>query len=605
MVVTVTAAALPESVTSASVTALDREEIEASGAPDVAELLRVHGFQVSRGSGVGSRALPSLRASEENSVLVLLDGIPLNDLTDPVGGSLDLSRLSLEQIHRVEIVRGPVSSLYGSEAMGGVINLITAPGVAAAGGTRISASGLGGSHGYRELGTGLDLSRGRLGLSLAASYREVGEQVEADSSDLTTAGLSAVLGLGGGAQLRMLARVADGTSSQFPGNGGGPEYSVLREPEVQSTTDLVLAAAVEGDTNGGFSYAVGIDRFDRDLSNRRPAILDGLPPGPNSQPSIRGSGDFGRTRIHASGQRIFGEHWTGTLLAELRQESGAADFVLAEFVPSTFAMDRNTAAAAAEVVYRSAVLTAAGGLRYDSPEGHRGEASPRLGVTLAMPGGRHRIKGNWGRGFRLPSFYALAEPNFGNPDLLPERVTAVDLGWEADACRGRCRVAAVWFRSRYRDLVDFDPGSFRLLNRDEVVAHGLELSAGIDPVDAVTVEFLGVLQEVDVVGSDAVLRDRPRVRGGGSIRWQARHDLALRLGWQGVGRRFDFQVPVPDRDQVGGYNTLDARAVWRVDPRWDFEVRVDNLLDRRYHEFVGFPDPGRIWLAGLRLRWER
>lgn len=607
VVVTVTAAALPESVTSASVTVLSQAEIQASGAADMAELLRtVADLHVFRLGGHGSRASVSIRGSEENSVLVMLDGIPVNDLTDPAGGSLDLSRLGLDGVNRVEIVRGPVSSLYGSEAMAGVVNIITIPPVPEKGRRNRAVLEAGaGSHDAYRLGASWSYAEGPFGMQLAASRRKVGEQVEADESALSSLSFSGSLAAGAERTARMTARLTDGSTAQFPANGGGPEYSVLREAERQGTTDLVVGASLQGSTARGVIYAVGADRFSRDLTSRAPAILDGRPPGPNSLPSIRGKGDFSRSRLYASGQWTPAEDWTGHVLVEYRREAGAADYVLADVVPSGFEMDRNTAAAGAELAYSGNWVTAVGGVRFDRPGTYRAQVSPRVGATLALPGTRQRLKGNWGRGFRMPSFYALAEPNFGNPDLRPERTSSWDAGWEVDACGDRCRFSFTWFYTRYRDLVDFDPESFRLLNRDQVRAQGLEWDGSVRISDRLTVGGSAIFQDIEVAGSDAVLRNRPKWRGGGALGWKPLDDLSVRLGFFAVGSRHDFQVPVPELDRVSSYSTLDLQLAWRLNPQLELAGRIENLADRDYDEFVGFPAPGRSWWASLRWRVER
>lgn len=605
MVVTVTATPLPETVLSAPVTVLDREEIESSGAADMAELLRsVPGIHVSSLGIRGSRSLVTMRGGEENSVLVLVDGIPVNDLIDPAGGSVDLSRLSLDNVVRIEIVRGPVSSLYGSEAMAGVIHILTEEPSAGNQPARpeVRAETFLGGHVSHRLGGSFRLARDAFGLSLAASQRKYGPQVAGDESDLATAQATASVALGAHRTLHLRARLADGKSLGFPGNGGGPEFSVLRELERLESRDTLWGADITGEGLGGIVWAGGVDSFSRHLDSRTPPILDGNPPGESSQPSIEGVADFTRLRVHGSARRRWGEHWTGNLLFEWRRETGEADSRIAEVLPSRFRKDRNTAAAAAEVAYTQGPATAVAGVRLDRPQGHGGEASPRVGLTLELPGLRHRVKANWGQGFRLPSLHALAEPNAGNPDLLPERTTSWDAGWEGEGCRRRCDFSLTWFRVRYRDLVDFDPGLFRLVNRDEVLAQGVELEAGQQFSSTLLLRWAATWQDVDVVGSDAVLRDRPRLRGTGSLVWQAPPDLTLRLDLTAVGRRHDFQVPVPERDVVGGYTTLDLHTIWRLSPRWEAVGYVENLLNRRYHEFVGFPHPGLQWSAGLRFR---
>ncbi|MDE2758084.1 MAG: TonB-dependent receptor plug domain-containing protein, partial [Acidobacteriota bacterium] len=126
IVVTVSAEAIPLSASSASVTILTRDFVENSRAESMADLLRQVPFlYLSQTGGRGGLTTVSLRGGESNFTLVMIDGVPVNDTTNLLGGAVDFSTLSTDNVERIEIVRGPMSSLYGSEGIGGVINILT------------------------------------------------------------------------------------------------------------------------------------------------------------------------------------------------------------------------------------------------------------------------------------------------------------------------------------------------------------------------------------------------------------------------------------------------------------------------------------------------
>ena len=128
-VVTVTARPTPVSQVSAAMTVLDREYIENSHADTAADLLRATPFLTFAQTGApGGLTTISIRGGKSNFTLVMIDGVPVNDITNLLGGSFDLSSLPIGNIERVEIVRGPLSSVYGSDAIGGVINFISRKG---------------------------------------------------------------------------------------------------------------------------------------------------------------------------------------------------------------------------------------------------------------------------------------------------------------------------------------------------------------------------------------------------------------------------------------------------------------------------------------------
>lgn len=604
VVVTVSAEALPESVTSASVTVLTRSQIQESGALNVAELLRTSaGIQITRLGGVGGKSTASIRGSETNSVLVLLDGIPVNDLTDQTGGSFDLSRLGLDGVSQIEIVRGSMSSIYGSEAMAGVINIVTAPPALPDGkAVGILAEGGVGSFQSGDIRAAVSGQSGPLGYVLSGSHFQVGEQIESDKSSLNTVGLAGTLAAGERTQLRFTSRLMDGESRQFPANGGGPEYSILRDPAVDKTSDALLGATIEHQATSRTTLGFRVDYFERDLESSSPPILDGENPGPTSVPSSIGSSTFSRTRLNASGLWKPADRWTAHVLLQMRHETGDADFMLAGFIPSRFSDTRKTAAAAGELTFSDSRLTATAGLRADKTDSIDGQVSPRLGLTVPLGTSNHRLKANWGKGFRLPSFYALAEPNVGNPGLRPERTTAWDLSWEMSGLDGRTLVSATWYRSRYRDLVDFSPEVFRLINRDQVTGQGIELEAAAGLTPELRLQGHVAYLDLKLVGSSDVLRDRPKWRGGASLNWRPLSRLMIDLATVLVGPRYDFQLPVPGQDEVGGYSSADLYATWTLAPGWELYGRVDNFLDHRYHEFIGFPAPGISVRSGLRFR---
>ena len=155
-------------------------------------------------------------------------GIPLNDPTNILGGAFDLAAFSLDRVDRIEIVRGPMSVRHGSEGIAGVINIITRKGE---GPPEVTVNVLGGSYDTWQLGAG---SQGRLKAwhySANLSHLEVGEQVEKEDLERTSFSFASGVSLGGESALDFHFRLHDRQVDGFPPNGGGPEFSILREPQ--------------------------------------------------------------------------------------------------------------------------------------------------------------------------------------------------------------------------------------------------------------------------------------------------------------------------------------------------------------------------------------
>jgi outer membrane cobalamin receptor len=284
--------------------------------------------------------------------------------------------------------------------------------------------------------------------------------------------------------------------------------------------------------------------------------------------------------------------------AELRHDDGESDALIAGEFPADFALERTTRSATGELAYRSNRLSIDLAVRTDDPDDFASEISPRAAVAWRSPWNGTRLGASWGEGFKLPSFFALGEPNVGNPELGPEKSRGFDVTVTQEAAAAKLVVALTAFRQRYADLIDFSPEEFRLVNRRLARTWGVEAEAGWRPHPALDLRGFARWLDAELVGTDETLRDRPRWRGGATAQWSDGATTGrLEIVW--VGERFDFQIPVPERDVADGYAATSLTLSRRFD-RLSVFARIDNLLDADYEEFVGFPAPGRSARVGLR-----
>ncbi|UCF35368.1 MAG: TonB-dependent receptor [Acidobacteriota bacterium] len=602
VVVTVSAAAVPLSVTSASITVIRREEIESSGAETLPDLLRtLPGLDVIQNGSRGSLTTVAIRGAEENFTVVMIDGIPLNDQSSSMGGAVDISSLSLASIEQIEIVRGPMSALYGSEALGGVLNIITRRGE---GGPSVRIQGQGGNFGSGGVEAALSGRNGRFDYSIGGSYFGISEQVENDDSSLGTIQLRTGWALADHSSLGFSLRYAEQENSGFPQNGGGADYSILRDPQRILSDDLIFGAQLEQKVGDKGILGVGFDSFNRDQDSNIPAILDAIPPGEGSLPSRVGTTEFSRHRVSADASWQLSNELTGTVSGRFIRETGRSDFMLADFLQSQFSDERNTGAVGGEIVYAGRSFSAFVGARVDKGQGFGGEVSPRLGVSWEFIPSL-QLKSNYGKGFKLPSFFAYSDPLVGNSELRPERSRGFDIGLEHVLPGGRVSLEVTYFRNSFRDLIDFSPELFQLVNRKETMTQGVELEGRFQPADSFWIAGHVRYLDFDVRSSEEPLRNRPRWRGGLSMGWKPSERASLSLDSLWVGPRFDYQVPVPDRDVVGGYATTNLVGRYLLTANLTAFVRVDNLLNRSYHEFIGFPDPGLYARGGVEFTWNK
>jgi vitamin B12 transporter len=480
-VVTVTGRAMPLSAVPAAVTVLNRDYIEHSHAANAAELLREVPFlYLSQNGATGSLATVTIRGGKPNFTLVMIDGVPLNDTTNILGGSFDFAGLSTDNIQQVEIVRGPLSSIYGSDAIGAVVNFISRR---ALNRPSLEAGAEVGNFGQTQGRLGSGGQWRSVSYSLAGSYLKMGDQVYKDSYSLGTAALYTTVGIGPNRVLEFAARFEDKQSAGLPSNGGGPEYSILRTPQDDHVEDVALNVNYKAQLRRWWSYGIGADRFGSADNNFTPAVLDRIPPSfQNSLPSARSTSGFSRTRTALTSAFVFGPNVSANVSAGLREEDGHTQGFLNGTIPSSFRRQRWTLASNAELLFQEKNLAATAGLGFDQSQGYSLVVSPRIGINYSVSDKGPRLKASWAKGFKLPSFYALGDPNVGNPWLKPERSRAFDVGIEQRFGGSGSLLSLTYFQNNFTDLVDFSAQAFRLVNRSQASTQGLELGAELPEI---------------------------------------------------------------------------------------------------------------------------
>jgi outer membrane cobalamin receptor len=468
--VTVSATTVPVEASAADVTLLGRDEVAAAQPQTLGDVLRLQpSIYVSQTGPRGGLTAVSLRGGDPNFTLFLLDGVPVNDITDELGGTVDLAAILPFRIERVEIVRGAMSSVWGSEAVAGVINVITESKEAAHWSAGFSAGNFGTFEGRISTGG----QRGRLTYSGGVAGLRIGEQVERDSLYATDGSGRLGIELSKSSSLAFLVRVRDSASDEFPANSGGPLYALNRALEsrgvLSGAGSVVWRAAMRR-----ISYLAEADVFGQRQNIDTPAILDRLPPSFRSVPATVSHTRFRQIRTNAAATLELLPRWLATVGFSYRYESGESQGTIMGFGPAVFRRDRNTAGYFGETVYEGKRWSVIAGVRLDRVTDGVSRVSPRLGASVATPwsGGRFRV--SWGRGFKNPSFYALAHPFIGNPLLRPETSESVDGGLEQRLGRRLGTAGVNVFRTEYGDLIDFSAQLFRLVNRSAAIARGAD-----------------------------------------------------------------------------------------------------------------------------------
>ncbi|MBZ5570820.1 MAG: TonB-dependent receptor [Acidobacteriia bacterium] len=602
LVVTVSSEAIPVSASAASVTVISANQIRQSGTQSVSDILRQVPFlHMQRAGGQGGLTTVFMRGAKENLVMVMIDGVPVNDITNTLGGSFDFSTLSTDNVERIEVVRGPMSSLYGSEAIAGVINIISRRHEDT---SYVQFNVEGGNFATGQFGANVVGKFKMFDYSASGSYVRVGEQIGLDSYDLGTGAFNSTADLGGQRILQFSIRYENRQSDGYAEGSGGPEFALVRQAERDHAGELVGGITYQQQWKPWWLYSVEFDGFRRTDHNFSPAIWDQNPPTFFSLPSSLGDVEFRRLHFGVSNNFKISSALMAHLGMGWHDEHGTNDSLISGTTPFSFDLDRNTLDVNGELVYRARRLTASAGLGINKTEGFDGVFSPRVGVNYQLAGSTY-VKGSWGKGFFIPSFYALSEPVIGNPALQPEYSQSFDLGIEHSFPRPRVKVSATYFHNRMTNLVDFDSNVFKLINRTNVLTQGVEFASAYQITRRL--ELGGEFSYLDwsLENTTQPLRYVPRWRGGMDVDWRINRHLYSRVETLVVGRRYDFQIPVQSIETVGGYSTTNLILNYEVNRALSAHVRVENLLNSNYREYIGFPNPGAYVRAGFTYRLSR
>lgn len=573
----------------ASDTSLERDQIAQRQTGSLLEVLNdLPGVRAYSTGGAAGGSVLSIRGGEANFTSVLLDGVRLNDPTNPEGGAFDFALLAPQVVERIEVSRAASSAVHGSDALSGVIQLITrspkAAEFAATGtawldsryGGSISASASGGwssgglllSGGHYNSGNGDPAGRLRRSQVLAKAQQNL--------ADFT---------------LEAQGLYADTAGQGFPQDSGGPRFAVNRALELRSSDLALFAIRLRRDSAALIRPNLSISYSVQNGETTTPAIAPGRLSG---VPAITAQHRF--TRLEAIGYVLTDVGAVrlsagGAILREAGRSAGTLDFGFP--VPVVFELTRVTRAAFAEATWRPvAGLMIDAALRHDAPQGAAGNWTGRGGITWSIGNQGPQIFARIGNGFKQPSLYALGHPLIGDPALRPERSRSLEAGFTVPHARGKASFTV--FHNRFRNLIDFDPVQFRLTNRSRVETSGIELAAQTDWTTGVSAG--GALTYL-AVDSATPLRGRPRWQGHVRTSWE--HGVWQALAILRWNSEFNDSA-IPTGAVISpGHVEADFSAAVRLDQRLRLRCTVRNLWNERYANAVGVPAPGRSLRVSL------
>jgi vitamin B12 transporter len=621
IVVTATRLPTPRDAVPNAVTVVTGDELRARGATHVLDALRqVPGAHVVQSGSFGGVTSLFLRGGESDYVRVLVDGVPVNQ----PGGSYNLADLTVDNVDRLEIVRGPTSVLYGSDAVAGVVQIFTRRGQGA---LRGSAGVRGGSYGSTAVDASLAGGGGPVGYSLAASrfFSDGVYRLNNQYRNATASGSVRVVP-DERSEAQVSLRLFDG-EFHFPTNFAGfpsdsNQFSTSRGLTVSADIGRFITQRVEA------RLLLGWNETDDRTEN--------APDSPAEQERSSGRTELRRRSVDARFNVRLAPAALATAggVVEDQEFSNVLSFD-GSFGPFADSLDVSRTNRA---LY--AQLHAGGAEPWSVTLGARLEDNQAFGTYgTYRVGGSYRVapstlvRAAYGTAFKEPTMFENYGGGFstGNPDLEPERAHSAEVGVEQVVAAGTGVLSVTAFDQRFRNLIQYDGsvpfGEPNYRNIAGADARGAEFEVRVSPAEAtrLTMRYTYLHTSVDDPGLDTIsfergrrLLRRPTHAASVSIerRFGRRTWLGATLQWVGDRDDLDFRNsdPItfrPPRVVLPSYARLDLAAEHQLllasdgRPGFTATLRVDNLADASYEEVLYYPARGRTIFAGGRVSFAR
>lgn len=548
---------------------ITRADIESSTATDLSTLLRqASGVEIAQSGGMGAQTAIRIRGSESDHVLVLIDGVRVNSVTS---GATAIDQILLDEVERIEIVRGNVSSVYGSEAIGGVVQIFTRRGE---GDMKVSGSASAGTDNYRKLALSIGGqagdSRVRFGAArtqtdgfssvrsefIPAPYTFTPKDIDDDGYRNTTLNLALSHRIQAGHEIGLTA---------FRSRGDVEYDGAYQNHSDQTLTSLGLYS--ENRWSADWQSRVQVSQGSDDLTSDLDGAVTGRLKTRNRQLGWNNVLNVGQGVVRLGAEGLWQHLDTDAAYSDdARRVSSLTAGYTAAIAAHDFQLN----------------------LRQDDYSDFGGATTGLLGYGYRLAPAL-RVSATVSNAFRAPTFNELYGPFGSNPELDPERAKSAELGLTYNGPYGLARVTA--FITRTRDLINFVPPTWAATNVDRAENRGVELSwsgnlAGLDVRSALTFQNpedkttgLGLLRRADQFGSLSLGRHT------GSFDWRA-EVLAS-------GPHPDVHATSYARVDVPGYAVLNLHLGWKPARDWKLSGKLVNLLDKDYALVHGYNTQGR------------
>ncbi|KPK87404.1 hypothetical protein AMJ80_12165 [bacterium SM23_31] len=606
IVITATRTETPYKEIASSITVITKEEIENKQQNLLLDFLRaVPSLDVAQSGGPGKTTSVFIRGAKSEHTLVLIDGVEANDPVSP-SRSFDFATFTTDNVERIEILRGPQSTLYGSDAIAGVINIITKKGI---GKPAFFFSTEGGTFNTFKNSAGITGGNERFNYALnsvifdtdgISSAKKDDGNNEKDGHKSTV--YSARLGIetSDNSNIDVILRYLDTHTNidNFGGTGGDDPNNIQNSKQLFLRAEgRYLSTKKMWEQIFGFSLSALKRKNNNDVDADHPADL--------SYETYKGK----LLKFDWQNNIYLNENNIVTIGVETEKEKANSDYYSeSSWGPFSSTLGnksmRTTGIFIQEQIAINKAFFATVGVRVDDHNKYGRVTTHRITPAYLFNKTGLKIKATYGTGFKSPTLYQLYS-QYGDENLKPDKSKGWDIGLEQYFFNDKFEIGGTYFQSKFDNMIDFDTGTSTYKNFGEAESKGVEIYSSLQNFYGFSVQahYTHTITK-DKTSGESLLR-RPKNKSGLDINYQFGGQKNVYLGIIAAGKRYDldFSTYPATRITLGSYLLVNLAAAYDITGNFQIFGRVDNLLNAKYEEILGYGTYGLSTYAGLKFRY--
>lgn len=607
VVISATKTATPALQVASSISVIDSSEIANRNAFNVADLLKdQYGVYVAQQGSPGALESIFLRGGNSNHTLVLIDGIEMNMPNDP-SNTFDFSDLTADNIERIEILRGPQSILYGSDALAGVINVVTKRGygkpkalLSLEGGSYGTVKGLGGINGSIDLlNYSLTFSKYKTTGFSAASIKYGNTEKDGTNNNNFSSRIGVNFSRNFNINVFYRYNNANTDYDQHGGEyGDDPTYKYkLDESAFRTEGNLSFLNGLLTQKLG-FSYFRNVRKYNFDSTLYNPY-------------SSRSFYDGRKTKFDLQNNLNISDNLKFILGLETEQEkayteyySYTSSYLYENILPLT-SLRTSAVYLESQTKFLNSLFGTIG-IRVDHHQKFGDKITYRIAPAYIIWQTGTKLKATLGTGFKTPSLTFLFDPVYGNPNLRPEQ----SIGWDAGVeqfINNYLSCGITYFSNSYKDLFGYDE-NYREININKALTNGVEVFMEINPVKDLKLKanytYTNAVDKSDnFPDKDQPLLRRPKNKIDLNIDYNFSDEINTNIDLIYVGKRDDkiFTGFSSERTELSTYTVINLSVSYKIFDYISLNGRIENLLDKYYEEVYGYATPGFSAYAGIKF----